>query len=53
MTSLQVLVRPTITWLFAITLCAGFFLGKISADQFLGIASLAIGAWFGSRQTKS
>ena len=49
MNALRSLVRPTVTWLFAVTLCAGFFIGKISADQFLGVAGIAIGAWFGGR----
>lgn len=47
--NLRSMVRPTVTWLLTITLCAGFFAGKINADQFLGIAGIAIGAWFGGR----
>jgi hypothetical protein len=50
MEGLRQLVRPTVTWAFALTVCAGFFLGKISADQLLGLAGIAIGAWYGSRQ---
>lgn len=45
-------VRPLVTLMLVLTMCAGFWAGKITADQFGGAATLAIGFWFGSRENK-
>lgn len=45
-------VRPTVTLLLVVTMCAGFWAGKLSPEQFGSAATLAIGFWFGSREGK-
>ncbi len=42
-------VRPVVAYLFAAAVVAGFFLGSISQDAFLAMASMIIGFWFQSR----
>lgn len=48
--TVQGLTRPVVTLLFAVALVAGFFVGRISGDQFLPIAIAVVSYWFGSRQ---
>lgn len=43
------LTRPLVTYAFTIAVIAGFLLGRVSADQFMGLAIMVIGMWFGSR----
>jgi hypothetical protein len=43
-------IRPIVTLLFGLTVCAGFFMERISADQFIPIASAVLLWWFASRQ---
>ena len=46
------IVRPLATLVLVVILAAGFWIGKVSADQFLPIVTIVIGFWFGER-TKS
>lgn len=47
-------VRRITLLLFALTVCAGFFVGKITGDQFIAIASVIIAFYFGQNsQTPS
>ena len=50
--SLSAAVRPVITILLVVTMCAGFWAGKISSEQFGSAVLLATGFWFGSREAK-
>ena len=43
------IVRPLISLIGVIGITAGFFLGKIGADAYLGIVAVAITWWFKSR----
>lgn len=43
-------VRPFLAVLFAGTLCAGFWMEKVSGEAFIGIASLVVGWFFRDRQ---
>lgn len=40
-------VRRITLLLFALTVCAGFFVGKISSDQFITLATIIIAFYFG------
>lgn len=42
-------VRPIISFIFAVGILYGFYIGKIDADKFLLIATLAVGYWFYKR----
>lgn len=46
---LRSLVRPLVTLLFALGVVAGFFVGKLSAEQFQSLAIMVISFWFVSR----
>jgi hypothetical protein len=46
---LKELVRPTVTWLFAVALVAMVVLGTIIPDRFWDIVVMTIAFWFGSR----
>lgn len=46
---LRALTRPLVTFAFTLAVIAGFLIGKINADQFMGLAAIVIGMWFGSR----
>jgi hypothetical protein len=35
--------------MFAVSICAGFFLGKIPQDAFLPMAGMVLSFWFQSR----
>jgi hypothetical protein len=48
--SLQAIVRPIVTLGFAGATVAGWLLGRLSDDAFLGIAGLVIGFWFQRRE---
>ncbi len=50
--SLRGVVRPAVTLMLAAGVVAGFFLGKLSAEQFMSVAMLVIGFWFVSRSAK-
>ena len=52
MSMLRTLVRPIATLLFAAALIGGFAVGRISADQFLPVASSVILWWFADRAAK-
>jgi hypothetical protein len=45
----RAMVRPVVTYVFSLSLVAGFFAGRITADQFLPLASAAVFFWFGDR----
>ena len=47
--NLRTLVRPVVTVIMSLAICAGFFSGKLSADQFMPVASAVMLFWFGSR----
>lgn len=47
--AIQGATRPLITILFSLAVVLGFFLGRISGDQFLPIAISVVSYWFGSR----
>lgn len=47
----EAVVRPYVTVLFATTVAAGWLMGRLSDDAFLGVASMAIGFWFIQRQS--
>lgn len=49
---LRACVRPALTLLFGGAVVAGFFVGLLNADQFLGVAGLVIGYYYGSRQQR-
>jgi uncharacterized membrane protein len=42
--------RPLVTLIFAGSVCAGFFIGMVPLEPFLGIAGAVILWWFGGRQ---
>ena len=46
---LRSMVRPGVTIMFTVTVCAAFLVGKLSADQFIPLAAGVILSWFGSR----
>lgn len=46
-------VRPTVTYLFAGAMVAGFFIGCVPPDVFFTIAASVIGFWFGQRAAGS
>ncbi len=46
---LRSVVRPIVTIAIAAGVVAGFFLGKLSAEQFMSVAMLVIGFWFVDR----
>lgn len=39
-------VRPLVTFGFALTLQYGFITGKVSTDVYMGVAGMVIGFWF-------
>jgi hypothetical protein len=41
--------RPIITLLFAAAVIAGFFLGRINGETFIGIAGPVVAFWFAQR----
>lgn len=49
---LKAIVRPAITMGVAAGVVGGFFVGKLSAEQFMSVAMLVIGFWFVSRSAK-
>jgi hypothetical protein len=49
--AIRSLVRPIITILFALGLIGGFFLNRVTADQFLPIAGAVLLWWFADRAT--
>lgn len=51
--SIQDLVRPYVTVLFATATAGGWLMGRLSDDAFLGLAGMAIGFWFQQRQEKT
>ncbi len=46
---LRSVVRPAVTLILTGGVTAGFFLGKISAEQFMSVALLVISFWFTDR----
>lgn len=42
-------VRPAISLIATLGITAGFFLGKISAEAYIGLMAVAITWWFRSR----
>jgi hypothetical protein len=42
-------VRPIVTLLISAGIVAGFFLGKLSAEQFMSVAMLVVGFYFVDR----
>ena len=46
-------VRPLVTLAFASAITAGWLLGRLSDDAFLGVASMAIAFWFQRREEPS
>lgn len=40
-------VRRITLLLFALAVCAGFFVGKLSSDQFMSLATVIIAFYFG------
>lgn len=47
--TLSGMVRPVLAFAFAGAIIVGFFLAKINTDQFMGIAGLIVGFYFGVR----
>ena len=52
LTTIRGLVRPVVALAMAGAIVAGFFLGKLTPDQFLPVATAPILFWFGSRSKK-
>ncbi len=50
--TIRSLVRPLVTLGLAAGVVVGFFLGRLSAEQFMSVAMLVIGFWFVSRSAK-
>lgn len=50
MERLQSAVRPIVTLLFAGAIVAGFFVGKISGEVFIGTAGSTVAYWFIQRE---
>jgi len=49
---LQALVRPIVTLAFSGAMIAGWLMGRLSDDAFLGIAGMVIGFWYQQRSMK-
>ena len=45
----EVQVRECLAGLFAVAMIVGFFMGKVPADGFMGIATMAITYYFAKR----
>lgn len=43
----QALVRPLVTFAFALALIVGFMMEKVSVEAFMSVVSSAIGYWYG------
>jgi hypothetical protein len=43
----QSLLRPVVTFAFALAVIAGFMGGKVSVEAFMSVASGVIGYWYG------
>lgn len=48
--TLQAVVRPIVTLLFAGAIVAGFFVGKISGEVFIGTAGSTVAYWYIQRE---
>jgi hypothetical protein len=48
--TLQAIVRPIVTLLFAGAIVAGFFVGKISGEVFIGTSGSTVAYWFIQRE---
>lgn len=46
-------VRPAIALLFAIVACAAFLMGALNADQWLGLATMAISFYFATKTAEN
>ena len=45
-------VRPVVTLMLVTVVCAGFIMGRVTADQFLPIASTAVLWWYADRTAR-
>ncbi len=43
---LKELTRPILAGILTISLCAGFFLGKISSNEFVPVVIMAVSYWY-------
>ena len=50
LTRLNQITRPLVTLMFAAAIIAGFFLGRINGETFIGIAGPVVAFWFAQRQ---
>jgi hypothetical protein len=49
---IRALVRPVTVYVFVAAVVVGFGAQRLSADQFLPLATLAIGFYFGDRSAR-
>lgn len=47
--TIQAMVRPVVTFIFAAAIVVGFLTGKLSGETFMGTAGVIMAFWFGQR----